>query len=84
VKIITDLEPRAEPLHLTPQAAVALFVATLERDGALFTLKPDGTFLCDLNGIAGHNHAKAEAMSRFVLGLRDEIRAELIARRITH
>lgn len=47
-------------------------------------MKPDNTFLCNFDGIRDFDHAKAEAMAQAVLELRDEIRAELIGRRIAH
>lgn len=37
------------PRSLTPQEAAACLVAILERRGAVFTLKPDGYFHCNLD-----------------------------------
>jgi len=50
----------------------------------VFTLKPDGHFLCDLNPSDVASAEEAEKFSTIVLALRDEIRAELQARRVTH
>ena len=50
----------------------------------MFHLQPDGYFLCDLNPSDVTSFKEAERLSQCVLALRDEIRAERNARRVTH
>ncbi|HXU05276.1 MAG TPA: hypothetical protein VN903_30160, partial [Polyangia bacterium] len=74
------------PRDLTPQQAAALLVAFLERHGAVFTLDlTDHTFKCALDGCRKiESREEAERMSGLISSLKDEIRAELLARRTTH
>ncbi len=67
-----------------PEEAAACLVSVLERRGAVFHLQADGYFLCDLNPSDVASSEEAERLARCVLALRDEIRAELNARRVKH
>jgi hypothetical protein len=81
---VTDSELMSGLAKLAPREVPALLVASLEGQGATFTLKPDGDFPCDLNGIPNYTYKKAEDMARCGLALRAEIKAELLARRVLH
>jgi hypothetical protein len=81
---VTDSELMSGLAKLSPREVPALLVASLEGQGATFTLKPDGDFLCDLNGIPNYTYKKAEDMARCVLALRAGIKAELRAPRVLH
>ena len=74
-----------QPTSIMPAEATALLVTLLEARGATFTLKPDHTFLCDLDSVTDFSRLPTpEGIARAVLGLRNEIRNILVARRTSH
>ena len=73
------------PTPVMPAEAAALLVTLLEAHGATFTLKPDHTFLCDLDSVRDLSRLPTpERIVRAVLGLRGEMRNILVARRTSH
>jgi hypothetical protein len=74
----------SEPKQVIPREAAELLVWALEARGAMFKLLPDGYFRCDLNGARIATLDQADDVARVVLALRDEIRAHLRTRHVTH
>jgi hypothetical protein len=69
---------------LNTHATAGYLVSFLERRGAVFTVNAEGKWFCDLNPSDVASHEEAEEISGAILGLRDEIRAVLLARRGIH
>ena len=64
--------------------ANVMIISVLERRGATFELRADGTFRCHLDGAEVTDADEAETIARIVLTLREEIRVVLLGRRVLH
>jgi hypothetical protein len=74
---------RPGPISL--REAAILYMGALQRRGAVFTLRANDDWHCDLDGCDGiTNHDEAEDISGTLFLMRDEIRAVLVSLRVQH